>query len=36
VITGIAALGWFAGLLGVTNLAFSALGLWAPHALHLL
>lgn len=35
VITGIAALGWLSGLLGVFGLGFMALGLWAPHALHL-
>jgi hypothetical protein len=35
VITGAAALGWLAGLLGVSGLAFSAIGLWAPHAVHL-
>jgi hypothetical protein len=35
VITGIAALGWMSGLLGVFGLGFMALGLWAPHALHL-
>jgi hypothetical protein len=35
VITGIAALGWLSGVLGVFGLGFMALGLWAPHALHL-
>jgi hypothetical protein len=35
VITGIAALGWLSGMLGVFGLGFMALGLWAPHALHL-
>jgi len=35
VITSMAALGWLAGLLGVTGFAFSAIGLWAPHAVHL-
>ncbi len=35
VITAIAALGWFAGLLGVIGLGFTAIGLWAPHAVHL-
>ena len=35
VITGMAALGWLSGLLGVSGLGFMALGLWAPHALHL-
>jgi hypothetical protein len=35
VITAIVALGWLAGLLGVAGLAFTAIGLWAPHAVHL-
>ena len=35
IITGIAALGWFSSLLGLFGLGFVALGLWAPHALHL-
>lgn len=35
VITGIAALGWLSGLLGCFGLGFMALGLWAPHLLHL-
>lgn len=35
VITGIAALGWLSGMLGIFGLGFMALGLWAPHALHL-
>jgi hypothetical protein len=35
VITGIAALGWLSGFLGVFGLGFMALGLWAPHILHL-
>jgi hypothetical protein len=35
VITGMAVLGWLSGLLGVTGLAFTAIGLWAPHAVHL-
>ena len=35
VITGIAAMGWLSGLLGVFGLGFMALGLGAPHALHL-
>jgi hypothetical protein len=29
------ALGWLSGLLGVAGLAFTAFGLWAPHAVHL-
>ena len=35
VITGIAALGWLSGVLGVFGLGFMSLGLWAPQALHL-
>jgi uncharacterized protein DUF4337 len=35
VITGMVALGWLSGLLGVAGLAFTAFGLWAPHAVHL-
>jgi hypothetical protein len=35
VITGIAALGWISRMLGAVGLGFMALGLWAPHALHL-
>jgi hypothetical protein len=35
VITGMAALGWLSGLLGVIGLAFTGLGLWAPEAVHL-
>jgi len=35
VITGIVALGWLSGLVGIGGLGFMALGLWAPHALHL-
>ncbi len=36
VITGIIALAWFAGVLGVAGLAVLALGLFAPHAVSLL
>jgi hypothetical protein len=36
VITGMAALGWLSGLLGVVGLAFMSFGLWAPHALDFL
>ena len=36
VITAMAALGWAAGLLGVAGLVFTGIGLWAPHAVHLL
>ncbi len=35
IITAIAALGWLAGALGIAGLAFTAIGLWAPHAVHL-
>jgi uncharacterized protein DUF4337 len=35
VITGIIALGFLSGLLGVVGLAFIGLDLWAPHAVHL-
>jgi Domain of unknown function (DUF4337) len=35
VITGMIALGFLSGLLGVVGLAFTAIGLWAPHAVHL-
>lgn len=35
VITGMIALAWLAGVLGITGLAFTAIGFWAPHAVHL-
>jgi hypothetical protein len=35
VITGMAVLGWLSGLLGVAGLAFTGIGFWAPHAVHL-
>lgn len=35
VITGMMALTWFAGCLGLAGLAFTAIGLFAPHAVHL-
>jgi hypothetical protein len=35
VITGMVVLGWLSGLLGVAGLAFTGIGLWAPHAVHL-
>jgi hypothetical protein len=35
VITGIMALGWFSGLLGVAGLALTVIGLLAPHSVHL-
>jgi len=36
VITGMLVMGWLSGLLGVAGLGFTALGLWAPHAMHAL
>ena len=36
VITGMAALGWLSGLLGIAGLAFTAFGLWTPHILDFL
>ena len=35
VITGLVALAYLAGLLGAAGLAFTAIGQWAPNALHL-
>jgi hypothetical protein len=35
VITGMTALGWLSGLLGVAGLVFTGIGFWAPHAIHL-
>jgi hypothetical protein len=35
IITGIVALAWISGLLTLTGIAFTAIGLFAPHALHL-
>jgi Domain of unknown function (DUF4337) len=35
VITGMVVLGWLSGLLGVAGLTFTAIGLWAPHAVHI-
>jgi hypothetical protein len=35
IITGMAALAWISGLLGLAGLAFTVLGMFAPHALHL-
>jgi Domain of unknown function (DUF4337) len=35
IITGMIALAWISGLLAVAGLAFTALGTFAPHALHL-
>jgi hypothetical protein len=35
IITGIVVLAWLAGGLAVIGLFFMAIGLWAPHALHL-
>ena len=36
IITGIIALAWISGLLALAGLAFTALGLLAPHAVHLM
>jgi hypothetical protein len=36
IITGMIALAWISGLLAVAGIAFSAIGLFAPHAVHLL
>lgn len=35
VITGMTALGWLSGFLGVAGLVFTGIGFWAPHAVHL-
>jgi hypothetical protein len=35
VITGMTVLGWLSGLVGIFGLGFMALGLWAPHLIHL-
>ncbi len=35
VITGMVVLGWISGGLGVLGLIFTAIGLFAPHAVHL-
>jgi Domain of unknown function (DUF4337) len=35
IITGIVALAWISGLLAVAGIAFTVIGLFAPHALHL-
>lgn len=35
VITAMAVLGWLAGALGLVGLAFTGIGFWAPHAVHL-
>ena len=36
IITGIMALGWISGLLALGGVVFTALGIFAPHAVHLL
>jgi len=36
IITGMVALGWVAGLLAIAGLGFTAIGLFAPHAVHLM
>ena len=35
VITGMVVLGWLSGLLGLIGLAFTGVGFWAPHLVHL-
>lgn len=35
IITGMVVLSWIAGGLGVVGLVFMSIGLWAPHAVHL-
>ena len=35
IITGMVALAWISGLLALTGIAFTVIGLFAPHALHL-
>ena len=35
IITGMVALAWISGLLSLAGVAFTALGIFAPHALHL-
>ncbi len=36
IITGMAALAWASGLLALAGIAFTAIGLFAPHAVHLM
>src|SRR4051812_10465645 len=36
IITGMIVLSWVAGVLGLAGLAFTAIGLFAPHAVHLM
>jgi hypothetical protein len=36
IITGIIALAWISGLLALTGIGFTAIGLFAPHAVHLM
>jgi uncharacterized protein HemX len=36
IITGIIALAWISGLLAFAGVGFTAIGVWAPHALHLM
>ena len=35
IITGMIALAWVSGLLALAGIGFTAIGLWAPHAVHL-
>ena len=36
IITGMAALAWISGVLAIVGIAFTAIGLFAPHAVHLM
>jgi hypothetical protein len=36
IITGMVALAWIAGLMALTGIGFTAIGLFAPHAVHLM
>ena len=36
IITGMIALAWISGLLALTGIVFTAIGLFAPHAVHLM
>jgi uncharacterized iron-regulated membrane protein len=36
IITGMVVLAWISGLLAMVGIAFTGIGLWAPHAVHLM
>ena len=36
IITGMVVLAWISGLLALVGIAFTGIGLWAPHAVHLM